>query len=126
MNTERNFDDLFSDFLMDELDADFDSLDNNVVEQPLCEILPDLVPYTSRGTTYYVPTECNPQYYFHRLTIYVKNERLSSDGEQKSLILEDKSIGENDMLMQWEDVALKNEGLDYTDKVSLYLYRVTK
>ena len=126
MNTERNFDDLFSDFLMDELDADFDSLDNNVVEQPLCEILPDLVPYTSRGTTYYVPTECNPQYYFHRLTIYVKNERLSSDGEQKSLILEDKSIGENDMLMQLEDVALKNEGLDNTDKVSLYLYRVGK
>ena len=126
MNTERNFDDLFSDFLMDELETDFESLDNNVVEQPLCEIVPDLVPYTSCGTTYYVPAECNPQYYFHRLTIYVKNERLSSDGEQKSLILGDKSIGENDMLMQLEDVNLKNEGLENTDKVSLYLYRVGK
>ena len=58
MNTERSFDDLLDDFLNDELELDSDRTNYDMVEQPLCAIMSDLVPYTSRGQTYYVPTAC--------------------------------------------------------------------
>lgn len=126
MNTERSFDDLLEDFLKNELEQDFIGPKNEMADQPLCEVVQDLVPYTSHGATYYVPAECAPQYYFRRLTIFVKSEEFSSDGEQRSLILEDKNIGENQLLMQLEDMYLKYEGLSATNPVSLYLYRVGK
>ena len=126
MNTERSFDDLLDDFIKQELEKDMNGSADNMVGQPLCEIMSDLVPYTSNGTIYYVPVACDPQYYFNRLTICFKNEELASDGEQKSLVLKDKIIGENQLLMQLEDIFLKYEGLSKTNEVSLYLYRVGK
>ena len=126
MNTERSFDDLLDDFLKMELEKEMNGSADNMVGQPLCEIMSDLVPYTSNGTIYYVPAACDPQYYFNRLTICFKNEELASDGEQKSLVLKDKIIGENQLLMQLEDIFLKYEGLSKTNEVSLYLYRVGK
>ena len=123
MNTERSFDDLLDDFLNDELELDSDRTNYDMVEQPLCAIMSDLVPYTSRGQTYYVPTACRqPQYYFRRLTMLTEAGEFSSDGEQKSLILGDVFKGK--VLLHLDDVFLKYEGLSCTDDVSLYLYRV--
>ena len=55
MNTERSFDDLLDDCIKQELEKDMNGSADNMVGQPLCEIMSDLVPYTSHGTIYYVP-----------------------------------------------------------------------
>ena len=84
MNTE--FDDLLDAFLNDELETKTKNADDNMVEEPLYEIMPALEPYISRGTTYYVPAPCSkPQFYFRRFSLLIDSEELSSEGEQKSL-----------------------------------------
>ena len=88
MNTE--FDDLLDAFLNDELETKTKNADDNMVEEPLYEIMPALESYISRGTTYYVPAACSkPQFYFRRFSLLIDSEELSSEGEQKSLIMWD-------------------------------------
>ena len=123
MNTE--FDDLLEAFLNDELETKTKNADDNMVEEPLYEIMPALEPYISRGTTYYVPAACNkPQFYFRRFSLLVDSEELSSEGEQKSLIMWDVTDDNYRLGMYLEDVFLKYEGLSCPDDVSILLYRV--
>ena len=123
MNTE--FDDLLDAFLNDELETKTKNADDNMVEEPLYEIMPALEPYISRGTTYYVPAACSkPQFYFRRFSLLIDSEELSSEGEQKSLIMWDVTDDNYRLGMYLEDVFLKYEGLSCPDDVSILLYRV--